>query len=259
MNMIEMQNLAKYQRYILKATNLLVVRGGIAPVLKGMDVYNLRYDIAPPREDLESSVRELLAAVALSAVSLADRESWGWSLSFKGMNVGFFTGVEPEGMICLRILSTDGERAAGLIQRQKAGLPMTQSHIKPRTTSPRDAVEQYFSEVDQTKTRLVIGADGEGVLVRSLPDGDFDTIRDLSEDALFAFVNNAIATGDGKEVGEVLVFYECRCSETMISGMIENMHEPDRQDLFGDSQQLEIECPRCGRGYTVKRTERTIH
>lgn len=252
-DMIEMQNLAKYRRYLLKETNLLVVRGGIAPVIAGMDIYNLRYGIAPPQKDLRSSVQELLASAALAAVSLADRESWGWSLSFNGMKVGFFVGVEPEGMICLRILGTEDKPASGLIQRQKSGLPMTQSHIEPRTTSPRDTVEQYFSEVDQTKTRLVIGENGEGVLVHSLPDGNFDTVKDLGTNELFAFIDNAIDTGNAKEAGEVLVFYECRCSDAMISRMVENMNESDRKELFGDSQQLEIECPRCGRGYIVTR------
>jgi hypothetical protein len=256
--MIELQNLAKYRRYLLKGTNLLVVRGGIAPVISGMHVYNSRHNIAPPQEDLKSLINELLASTALCAVSLADRESWGWSLSFKGMKAGFFAGIEPEGMICLRILGADGERASCLIQRQKAGLPLTQSFIKPRTQSPRDAVEQYFSEVDQTKTRMVIREDGEGVLVHSFPGGNFNAVKELNADELFAFIDSSIEKGDAKDAGEVFIFYECRCSEEMISRMVENMNESDRRDLFGDLQRLEIECPRCGRQYTVTRTDRKI-
>jgi hypothetical protein len=257
--MLELKNLAKYKRYLLEETNLLVVQGSINPVIAGMDVYNSRYQIAPPNEILRPSIQELLAATALSAIALSERESWGWSLTFKGSNAGFFVGIEPEGMICIRALEADPEIASGMIQRQKAGLPMTQSHILPRTQNPRDTIEQYFAEVEQTKTRLAIKEDGAGILVQSLPGGNFDDIKDLPIDKLFEFIAKAIGSGQVKELGEVLMFYECRCSEAMISKMIDNMTELDRRDMFGNLQQLEIECPRCGRKYTIAKTEESVH
>jgi len=257
--MIELQNLAKYRRCLLGKTNLLVVRGNITPVIAGMGVYNSRYKIDPPEANLEPAIKELLSGAALSAVSLADRESWGWSLTFAGMQAGFFIGVEPEGMICLRVLSASEYKASGMVQRQKAGLSMTQSHVEPRTANPGEVVEQYFNEVIQTKTRVMMRENGEGLLVQSLPGGNFDAVKDLDAERLFSFVNDGIASGEAVEAGEVLVFYECRCSGKMISGMVESMSESDRKELFAGSRQIRIECPRCGREYTVTRTEKTVH
>lgn len=257
--MFELKNLAKYSRYMIENSNLLVVRGDIAPVIEGRHAYNDRYGITAPKEHLDATIKELLAGAALAAVSLSERESWGWSLTFEGMGVGFFVGVEPEGMICLRVVAADSEKASGMIQRQQAGLPLTQSHIIPRTQSPIDAVEQYFAEGVQIKARLGIRQDGEAVLVHALPDGDFDTVNSLGRDGLFKFVGDSIAEGKVKDAGEVLIFYECRCSEEMISGMVENMKESDRQHLFGGMMQLEVECPRCGRKYAVTRTDGSIH
>jgi hypothetical protein len=257
--MIELKNLAKYKRYLLPEANLLVVKGSVAPVITGMGVYNSRHQIAPPNNELNPLIQELLAATALSAVSLAERESWGWTLAFAGVHFGYFVGVEPEGMICVRIFDAEAGRASGLIQRQKSGLPMTQSHIAPRTQSPRDVVEQYFSEVDQIKTRLAIREDGEGVLVQALPGGNFDIVKELGTEELLRNIDNAIRTGSVKELGEVLFFYECRCSEEMIFGMVANMKDADRRDLFGDLQQLEIECPRCSRKFMVPRTDQGPH
>jgi hypothetical protein len=257
--MLELKNLATYKRYLFLETNLLIVQGSIAPVIAGMGDYCLRHKIAPPNSELNPVIQELMAAVALSAVSLAERESWGWSLVFQGMNVGFFTGIEPEGMICMRILAADSAKASGMIQRQKAGLPMTQSHIKPHTQSPRDAVEQYFSEADQMQTRLAIKENGAGVFVQSLPGGNFDAVKALGEDELFRSIDATIASGSVKELGEVLMFYECRCSEEMICKMIDSLKDADQRDLFGFQQQLEIECPRCGRKYTVTKPDQSIH
>jgi len=257
--MNKLQNLAKYRRFLLDATNLLVVRGNISPVLSGMHAYNMRHRITPPPESLEPVVEELLAATALSAVSLADRESWGWSLTFKGMQDGFFVGLEPEGMICLRILAAKDAKASLMVQRQKAGFSMTQSHIESRIARPSSLVEQYFFEVVQTRTRVVIREDGDGALVQSLPGGKFDEVKNLDDEKVFAFIDSAIDAGDVKEAGEVLIFYECRCSQEMISRLLENMDESDRKDLFNDLQIINIECPRCSREYTVSRTDRKGH
>jgi hypothetical protein len=249
--MMELRHLAKYSRFLLEKTNLLIVRGGIEPVLSGMRAYNERHNIATSDVKPDVPVRELLAAAAVSAVSLADRESWGWSLTFKGSKVGYFVGVEPEGMICLRAVDAGGERASVIVQRQKAGLPLTQSFLKPRNANPRNIAEQYFSEVVQIKTRAAIREDGEGILVQALPGGDFDFVQDLNPEELFSFADSSIDRMNAKNVGEVLLFYECRCSEAMISRMIQNMKEADRRDLFRDSNQIEIECPRCGRKYLL--------
>jgi hypothetical protein len=257
--MLELKNLAKYKRYLIENGNLLVVKGSIAPVIAGMSAYNARHGIMPPHEERNALIQELLAATALAAVSLAERESWGWSVTFKGMQIGFFVGVEPEGMICLRILDAETGKASVMVQRQKAALPMTQSHITPRTQNPRAMVEQYFAEVDQIKTRLEVKEDGDGILVHALPGGNFDAVRELSADKLFEYVAGAIVAGRVKEIGEVLVFYECRCSEKMITAMVDGMAESDRKDLFGDLPQLEIACPRCGRKYAVTRSDSRIH
>jgi hypothetical protein len=251
--MLELKNLAKFRRYLLQDEKLLVIHGSIAPAIAGMNEYNSRYAITPSPENRNHFIQELLAAIALSAVSLSERESWGWSLTLKGMDVGFFVGVEPEGMICIKDLDADMEKASCMIQRKKAGLPMTQSHIEPRTQSPLDVVEQYFSEVEQTKTRLAIKADGEGVLVHALPEGNFDSIKELGADDLLQQITNAIKTENAKELGEVLIFYECRCSEVLISRMIANMSEQDKNDIFGDQPVVGIECPRCGRAFNIKK------
>ncbi len=257
--MNELQNLAKFTRYLLDSENLLIVRGDISPVLAGMYAYNARYRIDPPHENLVPIATELLAATALSALSLTDRESWGWSLTFKGMPTGFFVGLEPEGMVCLRILPADSGKVSGMVQRQKAGLPMTQSHIEPRSASPKDVAEQYFSEVVQIRTRLAVIEAGAGVLLQSLPGGSFNAVKNLDSDALFEYVDRNIASGEAREVGEVLLFYECRCSEEMISRLVHNMSESDRKHLFGSLTQIEMECPRCGKEYTVRKSDRSVH
>ena len=254
-----MNHLALYKRSLDPENHLLVVRGSIAPVIAGMNSYHARHAIEPPRSELEPLVRELLAATALGALSLAERESWGWSLTFEGMDTGFFAGLEPEGMMCVRVREAEASKASLMVQRQKAGLPMTQSHLRPRTRSPRDMVEQYFAEVDQTRTRLEISGDGDGILVHTLPGGHFDAVEAIEPGGLLRFFDSAAAAGRLREMGEVVLCYECRCSDEMILDMILGMSERDRGELFSDLPQIGIECPRCGRRYTMARTDLSVH
>lgn len=257
--MPELKNMARFKRYLIQDKDLLMVRGSIAPVMAGMHEYNSRHGIPLPPEELTPLIQELLATTALAAVSLAERESWGWSLTFNGMDIGFFVGIEPEGMICVNVLAAPPQRASVMIQKQKAGLPLTQSHISPRSRTPRDLVQQYFAEVDQTRSRLEVMESGEGILAHALPGGNFDAIRGLNRDMLFSYFDSALSTGRVSELGEVLLFYECRCSESMILRMFDNITEAEREDLFGDLQSVEVECPRCGRRYRVERRDSTIH
>jgi hypothetical protein len=254
-----MNHLARYQRFLDLENHLLVVRGGIAPVIAGMHAYHARHAIEPPRTGLEPLVRELLAATALAALSLAERESWGWSLTFEGMDTGFFAGVEPEGMVCVRVREAETSKASVMVQRQKAGLPMTQSHIRPQTASPRGMVEQYFAEAAQTRVRLEIAGDGDGLLLHALPGGHFHAVEAIGSGGLLPHFDSAAAAGRLKELGEVVLFYECRCSDEMILDMILGMPERDREELFGHLPQIGIECPRCGRRYTMARTDLSVH
>ena len=136
---------------------------------------------------------------------------------------------------------------------------MTQSHISPRTDRPRDLVEQYFSEVEQTRTRLEVAADGADVLVHALPGGDFNAVAGLDAAQLADFVDSAVAGGSTVETGGALLLYGCRCSQELISTMIRNLKESDRAELFAGVPQLDVECPRCGRKYTVAKAETSVH
>jgi redox-regulated HSP33 family molecular chaperone len=113
--------------------------------------------------------------------------------------------------------------------------------------------------VDQTTTRLEITAYGGIVLVHAISNSDLSAVKDLNGDERLFFIDSSIENRNVKQSGEVFLFYECRCSEEMISRMVEKMSKSDRRDLFGDRLQLEIECPRCGRKYTVTRKDRKVY
>jgi hypothetical protein len=247
-------HLGKYYRYLWEDTSLFVILGYFPEVAVSKKLYEERYGIKPVQKEAESSLHALMGACALAAVSLADRETWGCTMTLPGSDFGFFCAVEPEGVITATVRPTPPDRAAAYVQRQKGTAPMTQSLLEPKSADPVKVVEQYFNQAVQTETRIVLDADASGVLVQALPGGNFAAVSTLEEDLLLDLCRQSASRGDFKPMGEVLIFYECRCDDQIILNMITALPETERRAIWGDLPSLSIECPRCGREYTVERT-----
>lgn len=250
--MIPKLHLSHYQRYTWQGPELLVVRGNFAEALTCRDLYNSHHKIPPAGEGAQQRDR-MMAAAGLAAVALTERESWGWSLTLEGTELGLFCGVEPEGMICSVIRRASSDRAAVVLQRQKGNGPMVQSNFEPRSRGAVATVQEYFCQVEQIPTRVAVTAAWDATLVQPLPGGDLGVVADLEGDELVRRVDQAEADGQLKQAVEVLLFYDCRCDDEMMLRMLTTLPAQARADLWGDEPELRIECPRCGRDYTIQR------
>lgn len=230
-----------------------MVTGECASLVEGNRAYNTRHGIEfPPRHHLDTLMR-LLGATGLAAVSLAERESWGWSVALPGLDTGFFVGVEPEGMICCTLRKTSQNQQTAVIQRQKPSEKQTDSHIAPPDDDPVHLVEHYFQKALQTPTRVAVDDTSRTVLVQSMPNGRFDEVATLEEPKLTELVYQLASSGALEPMGEVLLFYECRCHDETVLKMIANLPKQTQQDLWEDKDELEIECPRCARTFVIQK------
>ena len=252
-SMQELKNLASFRRYLWKEPNLLVVTGESASLVEGARAYNTRHGIEFPPQHQSATLTRLLGATGLAAVSLAERESWGWSVALPGLDTGFFVGVEPEGMICCALRETSPNRQNAVIQRHKPQENQTESHIVPPDGDPVHLVEHYFQNALQTPTRIALDDTSRAVLVQSMPDGRFDEVATLKEPKLTDLVTGLASSGALTPMGEVLLFYECRCHDETVLKMIANLPKQTQQDLWGDKDELEIECPRCARTFLIQK------
>ncbi len=249
--MNELSNLTHFRRYLWEEPNLLVVTGKIDPVIQGFELYNTRYNIKGPGSSISPLFERLLNATSLAAVSLAERESWGWTFTLPDSSYGFFVGIEPEGMICGRIQESDPQNRVAIVQRQKTKEPIRESRFEVPDRDPVRLVQRYFEDVEQIRTRLAVREDGLGVLVQALPGGRLDHISDVDDNHFIEHIFQMTLQDKMVQLGEVIIFYECRCHDSMILDMINNLQEDHRTELWGDLKELEIECPRCGRTYIV--------
>ena len=246
-------HLGKYRRYLWEKPNLLVVLGDFPEVVVSKKLYEERHGISEVAGDERETLERIMAAACLAAVSLAQRESWGWTLTLPDSPHGFFCGVEPEGMICGTVKEAPRERGSVHLHRQKAGGPLMESHYAPDSEDPVAAVQRYFEQVEQIRTRMALDPDGSGVLVQALPEGDLDRVADLADQEMIGLCRQKAQDGEFTPLQEVLMFYECRCDDKMILDMITTLPDAAREELWGDEKELNIECPRCARKYVLTR------
>lgn len=256
MNSIDSRYLAHYERWLWDERNVVLVTGEAAPILRGRAAYHRELDIPLPLSpDVERAVGRMLAAAGLAAVLLARRESWGWTLTLAGQPVGLFCGIEPDGRLCAVVRDADPKRATAVLQRQRQGGPLVQSHISVTHADPVSVVEHYYEQVVQTPTRLIVDEGGRALLVQALPDGSLGELASAAGDTLFDLVDAAKKRGVLQRLDEVLLFYACRCSEELVLDTLLSLPADQRRELWSDDPVIEVECPRCARRYHIRRAD----
>ena len=239
-------------RHLWTERSLLVVTADLGPLVAGRRAYDARHGISPDAITDARALDRLMAAAALAAVSLAERESWGWTLTASGAAHGLFCAAEPEGLICGTAHAADSDRAVAYLQRKKGDGPLVESRFTP-SSDPAASVQRYFLEVEQIETRLAVGEGGAGTLVQTMPGGALAELAAMGDEELLAELRELVAKDRAKHLDDVVVFYECRCDETLILEMIAGLPDLARAELWGDLEEICVTCPRCGREFAVPR------
>jgi hypothetical protein len=247
------KHLSHYYRYLWQGPELVVVVGDAARLWQGQREYDEKLRIGTSGSGTGESLRRLLAAAGLASVSLPERESWGWTMSLPGSTVGLFCGVEPEGMVCGTVRRSEPDADAVVVQRQKEKSPLTQSHYTLHSADPVQAVAQYFEECVQMLVRAALLDDGRGAFVLPLPGHGFGPLDGLTDRELVERCCALAGNEHAKLLDEVVLFYECRCSDDMILKMITDLPAAQRAELWKESSSITVNCPRCGRVYTLTR------
>jgi len=241
-------------RHLWLERNLLVVTGDLGALIAGKRAYDARHGISVDTTADGRALDRLMAAAALAAVSLAERESWGWTMTAAGAGHGLFCAAEPEGLICGTSRVAEPDRSIAYLQRKKGGGPLVESRFVPVSGDPAASVQRYFEQVEQIETRLAVSESFLGALVQAMPGGALSELAAMGDEELLTELH-AVAASESRarHLDDVVVFYECRCDETVIRKMLEGLPDASRRELWADQDELRVTCPRCGREFAIPR------
>lgn len=283
--------LALYRRYFWEKKNItFVYTASVDKLFASRDAYNTACGIhtaesADQRRDLEV----LMLCASLAAESQMTRDTWGWTVRLPFKSYGLFCGIETDGSLCCRTTSLpaaarDDVVGAIAVQRVENNAPVRQTMLIPRDTDIRLIVEQYFDESEQLPARVAL-SETEGLLALSMPQAAWNEVEKLSEKELLEKFHklltegevheekqvydeadvaarvkaqyeklksgSALSHGDLKCTHEAVFFYDCRCSEEQMTRMITNLPQAQQKELWKGTNELSIECPRCGRTHVL--------
>jgi molecular chaperone Hsp33 len=238
----------------VRSRNTLLVRAEFEPLLEDLDLHLLQNE-----QRLEPAQRLLLqdaiSGVALHLCSRPRDEMTAFTMNFREppLNV-FITGDSKRGNVCGRVFTKDiavtgGNRVFAQISRPH--MPARQSVAEVDGRDPLGVIEQYYRKSEQLPVRFFRLGDGELAMMVAHPDFDAPWFESLDVGLIKSIARD-------EELGAIerrKYHFGCGCDQTMILRMLRGATGGDVDALYGDREQLTIECPRCASVFRVPREE----
>ena len=232
--------------------NALLARGDLGPLFTDhylhLADHQLRY--TPEQDGL---FRTALAAFTLHCASRPLNEHLAWTMNFQAPRLNVFLAGDNEDCTVTGRLFTENVRAADenvffsdIMPRR--GVETRRSVVNFRG-DVRAAVEGYYARSEQRPARLFeLGGDDFALLVAQ-PDCDLawfsavdaETVRNLATAETLALIQR-------RNYG-----WHCGCTQQKILAAIAPAFRADPAGLFGDSETIRVECPRCAAVHTLTR------
>jgi molecular chaperone Hsp33 len=253
--------LVAISEYIPKREGLLV-RVDMSDYL--IDYYLHRKDVAPDtKSEHDEKLKELIACFAIHLSARTARETHAWTVHIAGDEPYslFVTGNSGDmdssgvakGYLVGHIL-TDHIRHAEVnsihAQFTNRGQTYT-SMVRCDSSDIRKIVEQFYAQSEQHPLRIEISTTSDTALgLVALPEYDEEWI-------------GSVELGYAADSPEVVrtpmrtceFAFLCDCSPDKLIPFFRSLSQASLDDLYGEDQELQISCPRCGRQFEIKRSE----
>jgi molecular chaperone Hsp33 len=240
------------QSIFVRKRNALLLRGQFTPLYTDYYLHLMKHGIRHPA-DLDQMLKDALAVLTLHLTARPWAETTAWTASLRAPRVNLFVTGSPIGQcVTGRIFTEDvREPDRDCLYSQTT----TEKNPEPRTSTlevagkdPFAWVSQFYQKSEQRPCRAFRLGDENFALVTAQPDCDLAWLENLDEAAVAA-----IDTTEETGLLETRNFrFECGCTLERILPILGGWK--DRMDeLFGNSESISIQCPRCAARYAVTR------
>jgi len=232
--------------------NALLLRGQFTPVYTDYYLHLMQHGLRnPPALDLV--LKDLLACFTLHLVARPWAETSAWTITLRAPRVNFFvTGDSREEAVTGRLFTGNvREHDRNFLYVQVTAPQWAQPRSSTVEITGQDApswIDQYYRQSEQRPGRAFRLADETFALVAAQPGCDLPWLENLTLEQIAA-----IETTEETKLLETRRFrFHCGCTLDKILPVLGSWRKrPD--ELFGNSDHVTIQCPRCAARYRVTR------
>ena len=233
--------------------NALLVRADLSPLF--MDYYlhladhHLRHT---PEQD--AIFKEALAAFVLHCASRPLNEHIAWTINLQQPRLNVFLAGDNEDFTVTGRLFTGNVKAAprniffnDSIARR--GAEPRRSVVNFNGAGIFAAAQAYYLVSEQRPARYFEAGEDEFAMLASHPDCDMAWFNAVEVPG----VRTLARTETLARLGQRLYRWHCGCTQQKILGAVAPAFRADPEGVFGDSESIRVECPRCAALHSLTR------
>ena len=202
----------------------------------------------------EELLKRGLVAFTLHCASRPRHEHLAWTINLQQPRLNLFYAGDNEDCLVIGRLFTENIREAekNVFYSElvpKRGAEKRRSVVNFEGADIFHAVEVYFAESEQRPVRLFELGDEHFALLISHPDCDEAWMKQISA----AEVRNLAKQETLARIESRTYQWFCGCTQQKILAALAPMARTSLQDLFGDSETINVQCPRCAARHNLTR------
>lgn len=242
----------KVESIFIRHRNALMLRAKFAPIYTDYYLHLMQHGLRNPAE-LDEILKEFMAMLTLHLVARPWAETIAWTVNLRAPRVNVFvTGGSVQESIVGRVFTEDvrePDRNLFYSQTTSSNLPEPRiSTLEVEDKNPLHWIEEYYRQSEQRPARTFRLEDEEYVLIAAQPDCDMAWLESLDTEAVIKILE----TEETKLLETRKFRFDCGCTLERILPILGNWrHHTD--ELFGDDEEIQIQCPRCAARYRVTR------
>ncbi len=245
------EEFTKIESIFVRHRNALLLRGQFTPIYTDYYLHLMQHGIRPPAE-LDQMLKDTLALLALHLVARPWAESIAWTANLRAPRINLFvTGSSFEEAVTGRIFTEDvREPDRNFFYSQtiaERGQPRT-STLEIEGKDPIVWLSQFYDQSEQRPARAFRLEDENFAIIAAQPDCDLEWLASLN----VADVEKITETQETTLLESRKFRFFCGCTLDKILPILGGWRER-LDELFGDSDFISIQCPRCAAKYHVTR------
>jgi molecular chaperone Hsp33 len=199
-------------------------------------------------------MRKTLAGATLQLALLPPDQYCSWTFNIDELRLNLFVaGDNNEFQLTGRIYSENVKTSGTsrlFFESQRPKHKPAQSVVDFMGVDVVEAFREYYRRSLQTRATIFEVDEDDFILVQGLPNVDREWFEGLEAGAVRAWVDRGL-----EPIEQRTYTFACGCNIDRINNAVRSMFSGRIEELFDGQDTVDIQCPRCGRGWSLQRRD----